>query len=824
MHSPILIDTKFEIDIKHFLDEVQRSNPKADLSKLKDAISFAIEAHNGQKRESGEPYFNHCLEVAKNALHYFYDFTTIVAAILHDVIEDTYVTKNVLEKRFGQDIAYIVDGVTKISLMQLSDSLQEDFAPLRKIVVTSAKDPRVLFVKLADRLHNMRTLNYLPLQKQERIAKNTREVYAELAYYLGFGEIHRELENLSLKYLEPKAYDTVEQLSKIFKVDREHIKRQIYSVIYEEEKRLNHRNLNYIDGNIKIKEVKSREKSYYSIYQKMRYFEFDINNLGDKLRLLSLENKAMIKYNLRLTSRMKNIDDVKVIYEEIKKETKIDLWKIVTLINDFTGFKIIVSSLNDVASPKSQENICYEILRIIRQKWPVEIVFRDYITPLNPNVYISLHGRPKAQKYKSIHTTIIGPEGAPIELQIHTQEVENETERGEALHLVYKEYTEKYKGYLKKIEWVKQLQYECKMRLERLVEWQRDIKDTKEFGEMMKYDILSEQTFVFTPKGEVKELPAGSTPVDFAYAVHSEVGNRCVSAKVNGKIVPLRTLLKTGDIVEIILGKIVKPSRDWLHFVRTSRARNKIQHYLKTVDSEQYIADGKESLTRELKAMHLNPTEILKSDKLVEIGLSMGYSNISDLLINVAIGKVSPRQIITKLIPQPEPPPEKPVVLKPGMSEEAVQSRDGIKVKGIQDVLIRFAKCCMPVPGDNVIGFITRGRGVSIHKKDCISIIPFLSDSKRIVNVDWDMDKLKKHLVPIKVEMSDRPGTLASVLAEIANLNINVYSSVVKKIKNNRGTGIITLEIMQLEQLNEILDRLRQIPNVLSVARTKRMK
>ncbi|MCX7920217.1 MAG: TGS domain-containing protein, partial [bacterium] len=424
---------------------------------------------------------------------------------------------------------------------------------------------------------------------------------------------------------------------------------------------------------------------------------------------------------------------------------------------------------------------------------------------------------PKTNLYQSLHTTVIGPDGEPIEIQIRTKDMHLTAETGIAAHWLYKEKDGKpiaaTQQYEKEFAWLRQI-----------LEWQQELRDPKEFMEALKIDIFSAQVFVFTPKGEVKELPAGSTPVDFAYAVHTEVGNHCVSAKVNGKIVPLRTLLKTGDIVEIITSKTAKPSRDWLNFVRTSRARSKIQHYLKTVDSEQYIADGKDAVARELRGLHLNPAEVFKSDKFAEICAGFGLSNISDLFIHIALGKISPKQVSSKLVPQPEPSPERTTETKPPLTEEVVLSREGIKVKGVHDVLIRFAKCCRPVPGDNVLGFVTRGRGVSIHKKDCLSIQPFLSETNRIVTVDWDMDKLKKHLVPIKIEMYDRPGTLAAVLAEIAHLDINVHSSVVKNIKNNRAMGIITLEILRIEQLNEILNRLRQIPNVLSVSRTKRVK
>lgn len=718
--------------ITDLIEKIKQHNPKADFALVNRAYQYAEQAHRGQMRLSGDPYITHCLEVANILAELQLDIVTIIAGLLHDTIEDTKITQSDITKEFGAETAKLVAGVSKISAIAFrnqEDRLAENF---RKLIIAMAEDVRVLLIKLSDRLHNMRTLQFLPEVKQKRIAKDTLDIYAPLAHRLGIGKVKAELEDLSMKFLFPTEYYNL-----VDKVSQKRHEREAYIETIKQ-------TLKQKLAEFKIPaEISGRQKHFYSIYLKMQRQHKELNE-----------------------------------------------------IHDLTAVRIITDTVRN----------CYAALGIVHTLWtPLHGGFDDYIA------------MPKTNMYQSLHTTVIGPDGSPIEIQIRTKEMHQTAESGIAAHWLYKEQDGKPNGqithYEKEFAWLRQI-----------LDWQQELRDPKEFMEALKIDIFSAQVFVFTPKGEVKELPAGSTPVDFAYAVHSEVGNRCVSAKVNGKIVPLRTLLKTGDIVEIILGKIVKPSRDWLHFVRTSRARNKIQHYLKTVDSEQYIADGKESLTRELKAMHLNPTEILKSDKLVEIGLSMGYSNISDLLINIAIGKVSPKQIITKLIPQPEPPPEKPVVLKPGMSEEAVQSRDGIKVKGIQDVLIRFAKCCMPVPGDNVIGFITRGRGVSIHKKDCISIIPFLSDSKRIVNVDWDMDKLKKHLVPIKVEMSDRPGTLASVLAEIANLNINVYSSIVKKIKNNRGTGIITLEIMQLEQLNEILDRLRQIPNVLSVARTKRMK
>jgi GTP pyrophosphokinase len=718
--------------IAELIDKIKQLNPQADTSLIDRAYQFADKAHFGQMRLSGDPYVSHCLAVGNILSELQLDLTTIIAGILHDTIEDTVISKDQLIAEFGLEIANLVAGVSKISAIAFRSKEERLAENFRKMIIAMAEDVRVLLIKLADRLHNMRTLQFLPEPKQRRIAKDTLDIYAPLAHRLGIGKMKSELEDLSLQFLSPEIYsDLIEQVAK-----KQHERES------------------------------SIEKVKLTLQTKLAEFHIPAEINGRQKHLFSIHRKM----------------------ERQKKE--------LNEIYDLTAIRIITDTVRN----------CYAALGIVHTLWtPIHGGFDDYIA------------MPKTNMYQSLHTTIIGPDGEPVEIQIRTNEMHLTAESGIAAHWLYKEKSGKpaqsTKQYEKEFGWLRQI-----------LEWQQELRDPKEFMEALKIDIFSAQVFVFTPKGEVKELPAGSTPVDFAYAVHSEVGNRCVSAKVNGKIVPLRTLLKTGDIVEIITGKTARPSRDWLHFIRTSRARNKIHHYLRTVDSEQYIADGREALIRELRTIHLNPSEIFKSDKFAEISAGYGLSNTSDLFINIALGKISPKQITSKLQPQAEPAPERPSGIKPILTEEAVQSREGIKVKGIHDVLIRFAKCCRPVPGDMVIGFITRGRGVSIHKKDCVSIQPFLSDTKRTVNVDWDMDKLKKHLVPIKVEMRDRPGTLAAILAEIANLDVNVHSSVVKKIQNNRSMGIITLEIMRLEQLNEILDRLRQIPNVTSVARTKRMK
>ncbi|MDI6783018.1 MAG: bifunctional (p)ppGpp synthetase/guanosine-3',5'-bis(diphosphate) 3'-pyrophosphohydrolase [bacterium] len=720
------------MSLAELTDRIKQLNPAQETGLIDRAYQFAEKAHRGQMRLSGGPYVSHCLEVGKILAELQLDLVTISAGLLHDTIEDTAATQAELSTEFGPEIATLVAGVSKISAIAFRSQEERLAENFRKMVIAMAEDVRVLLIKLADRLHNMRTLEFLPVEKQKRISKDTLDIYAPLAHRLGIGKMKSELEDLSLRYLSPEVYfDLVERVAK---------KRHEREAYIENIKETLQTKL--AEFNIPA-EISGRPKYLYSVYRKM---------------------------------------------QRQKKE--------LSEIYDLTAVRIITDTVHN----------CYAALGIVHTLWtPIHGGFDDYIA------------MPKTNMYQSLHTTVVGLDGEPVEIQIRTKEMHLTAESGIAAHWLYKE--------KKSSQAVQTPQYEKEFAwLRQILDWQQELRDPKEFMEALKIDIFSDQVFVFTPKGEVKELPAGSTPVDFAFAVHTEVGNRCVSAKVNGKIVPLRTLLKTGDIVEIITGKTARPSRDWLHFVRTSRARNKIQHYLKTVDSEQYIADGKETLIRELRAVHLHPYEIFKSERFAEISAGFGFSNPADLFINVALGKVSPKQVTSKLVPQPEPVPEKPVMPKPGLSEEAVQSREGIKVKGIQDVLIRFAKCCRPVPGDSVIGFITRGRGVSIHKKDCVSLLPFLSDVKRTVTVDWDLDKLKKHLVPIKVEMRDRPGTLAAVLAEIANLELNVHSSVVKNAQNNRGIGIITLEIIRLEQLNTILDRLRQIPNVLSVARTKRMK
>lgn len=716
---------KAPLELEPMISRVMNYQPNAPISEMIHAYRYAERAHAGVKRLSGDPYISHCLAVAEILTGLKMDVSTICAGLLHDVIEDTRITFDELEKEFGKEVAQLVEGVTKIGKKKFDDSEQREVENIRKIILAMAQDIRVIIIKLADRLHNMRTLQYHDKVKQIRIATDSLEIYAPIAHRLGIGKIKWELEDLSLRYLNPDFYEEVQVL--IAKKRRE---REEY--IDQVKKCLNER---LTESKIKAR-IEGRPKHFYSIYQKIH-------------------------------NQNKDIDD----------------------IYDLTAIRIITDSTRN----------CYESLGLVHTLWkPILGRFKDYIA------------MPKSNMYQSLHTTVWGPNNEPLEIQIRTEEMHRISEEGIAAHWLYKEGLNLTKDqYDKRFGWLKQL-----------LEWQSETNDPNEFMKNLKIDLFSDEVFVFTPKGAIKELPVGSTAVDFAYAVHTEVGHHCIGAKVNGKLVPLRNPLNTGDILEIITNKSANPSRDWLSFVKTSRARNKIAHYLKQVEAEQFIKTGKDELSHELKLIHVNFQDIVKSDSLKKICADLGFPGGEELFFAIGSGKASAKNVVNRLFPSAD----KPLRTEPPQDTPFERSQEGILIRGIKDVLIRFGKCCHPVPGEPIIGFITRGRGISIHKTNCLSIAPFLEDHERIVPVAWDTTSSGKHLVPVRILGHDRQGLLRDVLDQIAIMGINVNYAKAQQLSGHKAQILVTLEIADYRQLDEIIKHINRINGVLESSRTSRVR
>jgi GTP pyrophosphokinase len=720
-----VLPVKAPLELEPIITRVMNYQPNAPVSEIIRAYRYAERAHAGVKRLSGEPYISHCLAVAEILAGLKMDVATISAGLLHDVIEDTKATFKDIEKEFGSEVAQLVEGVTKIGKRKFDDSEQREVENIRKIIIAMAQDIRVIIIKLADRLHNMRTLQYHDKEKQIRIATDTLEIYAPIAHRLGIGKIKWELEDLCLRYLNPTFYEDVQVMVAKKRREREEYIEQVKKSLNEK----------LSEAKIKAR-IEGRPKHFYSIYQKI--------------------------YNQK-----KAIED----------------------IYDLTAIRIITDSTRN----------CYESLGIVHTLWkPILGRFKDYIA------------MPKSNMYQSLHTTVWGPNNEPLEVQIRTEEMHRISEEGIAAHWLYKEGLTLTKDqYDKRFGWLKQL-----------LEWQSETSDPNEFMRNLKIDLFSDEVFVFTPKGAVKELPVGSTAVDFAYSVHSEVGQHCIGAKVNGKLIPLRSPLNTGDIVEIITNKSANPSRDWLSFVKTSRAKNKISHYLKQIEAEQFIKTGKEELTRELKLLHANFQDVIKSDPFKKICADLGFPGAEELFLAIGSGKASAKNVVNRLYPNTER------LNRMETPEEAPfeRSQEGILIRGISNVLIRFGKCCHPVPGEPIIGFITRGRGISIHKASCQSIAPFLDDNDRIVQVAWDNSNTGKHLVPLRILGHDRQGLLRDLLDQIAVLGINVSYAKAQQLTGHKAQILVTLEITDSHQLDELIKQIDRIEGVLETNRTSRVR
>lgn len=695
---------------------------EVDTSLLMRAFQFADHAHMGQRRISGEPYLQHPLEVAKILTDLKLDSHSVAAGLLHDVVEDTDYTPKDIALEFGETIAALVEGVTKIGKIVFKSAQEKQAENFRKMIVSMSTDIRVLLIKLADRLHNMRTLEALHQEKRDRIAMETLEIYAPLANRLGIGWIKNELEDLCLRAMKPDIY---QNLVKNVKAGSGGRKRYIKNVVGLVQKKLKENDFQC--------EITGRSKHLFGIYRKMERQGIPFEQVYDLMAVRILTDTNMS---------------------------------------------------------------CYALLGLVHSLWrPVPGRFKDYIAI------------PKSNMYQSLHTTVFGPDAKHIEFQIRTHEMHKVAEEGIASHWVYKEGGQIHAKDERVFAWLRQL-----------LEWQRDLPDTRQFLNSVKNDLFANVVFVFTPQGDLKELIKGSTPVDFAYAVHTEVGDHCVGAKVNGMIVPLRQPLISGDTVQISTAPHHKPSKDWLKFVKTSKAKQKIKYYISLEERKQSLEFGRKLLERECRKEKLSPSIIMKSKELLISVKDQGITTIGDLLVAIGYGKVSAHQVIRSLLPKPQ--------MKEGITEKIIRKTgiwtSGVKVKGLDDVMIHLSKCCNPVPGEEIIGFITRGRGLSIHTIDCPNIDELDYDKERLLPVDWDKKQKDTHSIHISVLTLDRPGLLGAVTSAISDVGANISHAEIKTTEDKKGNFLLVLEIKNIKHLEKILKKVESLDGVLQARRIRK--
>jgi len=732
------------------ITRVRKYHPSDDISMIEKAYKIAFDAHKDQTRKSGEPYIIHPLCVAIILADLELDKETIVAGLLHDVVEDTIMTDAEIRKVFGDDVALLVDGVTKLQQLQMpnnsgpADKLDIQAENLRKMFLAMAKDIRVIMIKLADRLHNMRTLEHMPPEKQQRIARETLDIYAPIAQRLGISKIKVELDDLSLKYLEPEIYyDLVDKIA-VRKSVRE---KYIQNIVDEVSDHVQKAGITaQIDG---------RVKHFFSIYKKMK-------------------------------NQDKSIDQ----------------------IYDLFAVRIIVETVRD----------CYAALGVIHEMYkPIPGRFKDYIA------------MPKSNMYQSLHTTLIGDSGQPFEIQIRTFDMHRAAEFGIAAHWKYKEASDGKKVAAQeeeKLAWLRQI-----------LEWQKDMSDNKEFINLLKsdLDLFSDSVYCFTPSGEVKNLPAGSTPIDFAYSIHSAVGNKMIGARVNGKLVTIDYVIKNGDCIEIITSQNSKgPSRDWLNVVQSPQAKSKINQWFKAELKDDNIVKGKELLLAYCKAKSINTLEILKPEYMDALMKKYGFRDWESVLAAVGHGGLKEGQIINKMVEHYERDHKKAITDEEVMAqvnENAQKNQNrpapkgGITVRGIHDVAVRFSKCCAPVPGDEIVGFVTRGRGVSIHRTDCVNVINMSEfDRERLIDAEWQQPAEgvagEKYVAEINIYAHNRNGLLADISKALTEKNIDIITMNTRTNKQGLATMSTSFQISGREELIRIIDKIRSIDSVIDIERT----
>jgi GTP diphosphokinase / guanosine-3',5'-bis(diphosphate) 3'-diphosphatase len=720
------------LDCSDLIARIKEYNPKADTGLVERAFEFALHSHEGQKRLSGEPYITHPLAVAEILAELEQDQTTIAAALLHDIIEDVAIERKVIAEKFGDEIAYLVEGVTKLGKLVFENREERQAENFRKMLLAMGEDIRVIVIKLADRLHNMQTLKYISPKKQIETSIETKEIFAPLAHRLGIWRIKWELEDLSFRYLEPEKYEKVRAKVTERRAEREKKIEEFIAKIKD------------VLSKVEIKaEVYGRPKHFYSIYNKMVQQNLEYEDLYDLLA-------------------------VRIMVENVKE--------------------------------------CYAVLGLVHASWkPIPGKFTDYIA------------MPKLNGYQSLHTTVIGEGGHTIEVQIRTHEMHRVAEYGVAAHWRYKEGS-KSNVVDQKMAWLRSI-----------IDWQKDASSAKDFMESLKIDLFTDEVFVFTPKGAVHALPVASTPVDFAYLIHTEIGHRCTGAKVNGKIVPLDSKLKNGDIVSIITGKTDDPSIDWLNFVKTSQAKTKIKAYFKKQKREQNLERGCAALNDELKKAMLDPKEVLveeviknllkevKAETLEEVQVEIGYGELSAYVIAKKVRAIWHKHHGVK--------PVEEDLVRPmlGQKKSTVKPRKGkklgVQVVGISNVLIHFSKCCRPIPGEEIVGFVTKGKGVTVHKSDCENVARSEKLKSKFVKVEWITDSEQLFPVEIEVEAFDRVGIIHDTLEKIAEIKTNVSAANVKTKKGSSAIIKLIVDVKDMNHLQQVMKQIRSVSDVYQVTR-----
>ncbi len=711
------------IRIQEILDQVASKNVEANLALIQKAYVYAASAHAGQTRLSGEPYLSHPLAVAHTLAELGFDEFTVVAGLLHDTVEDTKASVEDIDELFGEDVADIVDGVTKISLIPFDSKEHAQAENIRKMILAMSHDIRVLMVKLADRIHNMRTLDFQKDHKKRRIAQETMDIYAPLANRLGLHRVKQILEDLSFKYLHPDVYKQITT----WLDDNQVVERKIIDKVVE-----------------RIEQLISSNKIEGSVYGRIKH-KFSIHK---KMQQLSV-----------------GLDDM----------------------HDIMAFRVLVEDVKD----------CYAVLGLVHSQWrPVHGRFKDYIS------------MPKANGYQSLHTTVIGPEGERIEIQIRTEEMHRQAEHGVASHWLYKEKGKVSPKDLAQFSW-----------LQEIFERQRDESDSKEFMHTLRLDLYKDEIYVYTPNNDVKQLPKGATPLDFAFYVHTKVGHHCSGGKINGKLVPLSTELKTGDIVEVVTDQSRHPSRDWLKFVKTSKARSYIRHYLRTEERSRALALGREILEKEGRKVSLNVAKAIKGGQLSTVAHEMNFDGVDDLLASVGYAHHTPRKVLNKLYavlnPDAVGPQAEPVTkTKPTKTENTT----GVKLSGVDGVLIRYAKCCNPLPGDTIIGYISINNGIAVHRADCPNVPNMEPD--RLMAVNWDGEENKPYFARVHIMVRNERGVLAQITQTLAQENVNIDSLVSNSLIDGRGEVDLTIEVNHVSQLYQTIDKINKLDPVIEVTRT----
>ena len=720
------------VTFERVLDKLGKYGSPADLDLLRRAYAFAADGHEGQLRQSGEPYLMHPVAVAALLVDMRLDAVAVAAGLLHDVVEDTHVTSERVAELFGAEVAHVVAGVTKISAIHFSSSEERQAESFRKMLLAMVDDIRVILVKLADRLHNMRTLGHLQDARRVRIAQETLDIFAPIASRLGMSKVKNELEELAFQYIDPPVYDSL-------RVRVEARRREVEGAMSTLQHTLSER-LRAAD--LQVTSIEGRIKRLYSIHRKL------------------------IRQNI----------DLDRVY-------------------DFVALRVITSSVKD----------CYGALGIIHQTWaPVPGRFKDFVAMPRPN------------GYQSLHTSVISEHGFPFEVQIRTEEMHQRAEEGVAAHWKYKESRVGHQSDERYFQWMRQL-----------LEVQQEIRDPEEFLQNLKVDLYPEEVYIFTPKGEVRSLRRGATAVDFAYAIHTDVGHRCTGARVNGKIVPLRTPLRNGDIVEIVTQPGHRPSRDWLTFVVTSRARGKIKHVLQTEERVRSVELGRRLFEKEARRCDLNPRTLLESPSLAAFAVEYGAIRADELLAHVGYGKLSARTLVQRAAPADLP---KERLAEQAFSQEVRRPRieagapDRIKVRGVDDLLVTRARCCNPIRGERIVGYVTRGKGVSVHAASCTNVLNLLVDPERRIDVEWDagMADLAAYTVRLSMQVEDRQGMLAEISARVSEIDTNITTMEAQTGEDARARIEMTVQIRDVKHLDRVIRALRGIDGVIAVERAVR--